>query len=318
MDWCGVWHGVAGASTALGGNHAFMVNNVSLHVPAGSSPLGYGVLHDGKVIEFETESLNWRLWIDGELLTFLPSIAHSGDGNAYRVKFTFPGRAIRRLVFETPCWFRGISVGPTDGIRAHRPKGPRAIVMGDSFTEGTGIPNGTDKMGFAATLMQNLGRQGVFISGSGGTGYTNQGLLGRVKIGDRLQEDCLQYNPDEVWLFAGINDTFDETFQPEVRKVFSRIVLSPSKPKLFVGSPFWKSDNLPDDLLQKNAILKEECESAGGVFIDVLHPNFWTGQGREGAETGVGICDLYVCPDGTHFTQLGHDALAAALFELMK
>jgi hypothetical protein len=64
----------------------------------------------------------------------------ANDGAIYYVPVTFGSAALRKITLELPnnALWGGIQIGPADSIYAPETKGPKVVVVGDSFTEGSG------------------------------------------------------------------------------------------------------------------------------------------------------------------------------------
>lgn len=164
------------------------------------------------MVQGKGQSTSYRILIDegqGYQAVFADPAPTSipNDAGLYQILLTFSTRMLRRVRFQSAdCGFRGVNVGGNGTVLpSSQPSAPKLIVMGDSFTEGTGA-NGWFN-GYAPTVGVMLGMD-YWISGSGGTGYINPNSgLNRVKYQDRAQHDVIGYKPDLVIIQGGQNDT---------------------------------------------------------------------------------------------------------------
>jgi lysophospholipase L1-like esterase len=219
-----------------------------------------------------------RLAVDGAYATLTSTFrAPANTGNTVKGLITglSAGSHIIRLEVSAGATFCGVTVGPTDVVRA-LPK-PQLVgyVVGDSFTEPTVQDTTANAMpwGWVQTLAQITGLE-IRSSGSGGTGYLNPGSGGRVKFRDRLQADVLAQSPDFILWAGGLNDAAYTTaqIQAEASACFvaaaaalpnvKQIVLSPFNPKgaQYISGPQFAIR----DAIQAAAV------AAGLPFVDVL------------------------------------------------
>jgi lysophospholipase L1-like esterase len=278
---------------------------------------------------------SYRIQVDGQLvsqsLTAIPS-----DGARYIITVDFGARAQHRLTIEgqTNFNFGGLNVSPTDTVWATSyPKGPRVIVVGDSFGEGTGA----SYQGFPMTIGDLLGWRDLWVSASGGTGYREPGT--RVNLQTRAQADVVSFSPDIVIVCMGINDANGAWTQPQIQAAVAASLATiraglPSC-KLFVVGP-WSPGGSPNSTLIQT---RDSIKSAGAPYYNAFIDNIggtvpydgtaahyvgkgWmTGTGKNNSHQNDGNADIYTSNDGTHPTQAGHDYLgrriASAIAALM-
>src|SRR5260370_38729020 len=105
--------------------------------------------------------------------------------NGIFIFFYFPygSAALRPTVFiATATIFGGVYTAATDTIQPAPVRGPRVIVVGDSFTEGAG---GTSQVnGWVQVFADALGWDDVWPSGAGRTGFVNPGVAPRMTFRD--------------------------------------------------------------------------------------------------------------------------------------
>jgi GDSL-like Lipase/Acylhydrolase family len=167
-----------------------------------------------------------RVRVDGQLVGTGATFTTAADGSTYFVPVTFGSSALRRITleFSAAAWWGGIQINPTDSLWKAAAKGPRVVVMGDSFTEGTGatIP----QQWWSRKMAEALGWYDVAQSGVGSTGYLAPGTGGKVKFRDRVTNDVINLNPDIVIVAGGINDSSSYTaaaIQTEAAALFAAI-----------------------------------------------------------------------------------------------
>lgn len=269
---------------------------------------------DGTTIEAYVKgngtSIRW--WVDGAPAT--NAVTLPNDGAGYYEKITFSSRKQRIIRFEggPNLYFGGFNVGPQDTVYPSPvPPGPRAIFLGDSFTEPTG--SNYSFTGWATLTSEMLGWDD-WLAGSGGTGYTtNGGIGGRYKFADRLT-DVTSYNPRIVVVAGGINDITNfiangaPAFTTQVDAVLGGVRSAlPNLDELVVVGPFYYTGSQSTED-QIDAVLQTEATKYNATFIDTK--GWITGSGHVGATTSTGNGNYYVGSDGTHPTQAGHEFIA--------
>lgn len=280
---------------------------------------------DAPMLEFGYRAVGgrYRIWIDDQP-TVLTPVEDAGGGAFFRTLVTFGDRALRHVRFEVDgTRFTEVVVGRADTVLPAPRRGLRAVIVGDSFVEGTGAA--ARFTGFAPTLGRLVGWGDVWASGSGGTGYLTSGpgtgtYTGRVAYRDRIAADCLAFSPQVVMVTGGRNDSRlpQREVQAEALALFSRIRADLASAQLIVTSVFPASavEAQSRELRAVSDAISTSAEAAGAVFLDVMGPNAYiTGDGRDQAPTGRGNSDVLTSADGVHPTQLGHEVLARALLQ---
>jgi lysophospholipase L1-like esterase len=285
-----------------------------------------GMTTDAPVINFQVRgnTAQYRVWVDGHPLTLTPSTL-PGGGAFYMISVTFSGRAIRRVDLEIDSGLlAGIFVDATDTVFAPvSHKGIRAVIIGDSYTEGTGADSRLTAWG--QTFGQLCGWAETVVSGSGGTGYVYPGpgtgnYVGRVKYRDRFANDVAAFSPDVIVFTGGRNDVGNATptaVQAEATTLFALAQSTVPGVRCFVTSTFPASATEAADtsLTAVSNAIKAAAQAAGFPFLDLMGSNAYiTGTGHVGAPTGSGNADHLTSSDGVHPSQLGHDMLARAVF----
>lgn len=282
-----------------------------------TSPFRVAFMFDGTTLEFLFKGSTgaYRIRVNGQLVT-ASSNAITATGAYYRLPVTFATREQRLLEFEgygLP--FAGVIVGPNDTVWQPQGRGPRCIIVGDSYTEGTGA-TGSAVTGWAKTFADMMDWPDVFNSGVGGTGYLATGASGRVKFRDRLTADVINWNPDIVIVAGGCNDNAASAsaLQTEVDLVFSTLRTALPLAQLICVGPFFPGGLAATYLPVQTSIFAGAQPYVLGTIDTAVAPWF-TGTGKVGATTGSGNSDLYISSDGTHPTQAGHDYMGQRMAE---
>lgn len=306
------------AATAIAGStfpNWNYVKQVNITSSNSASTFAASTLHYGTEIGIKVlgSGSNYRWRVDGRIATEVTTLP--GDGNEYYQKITFPDARHRTITVEGSAQFNfgGFLIGPKDSTMTppQRP-GPRAIFLGDSYTE----PNGSSYgyTGWASLVGEQLGWD-AWPSGSGGTGYMNNaGGGGRFKFAGRLG-DVTSWSPRIVVVAGGINDAAlaeanPSGFAAEVDAVLGGIRAAlPNLEELIVVGPWdvWNGSGAARDAVRTTLIAK--ATQYGAIFIDVK--GIFTGSGNSGSQTATGNQNIYINTDGTHPTQNGHNFLAA-------
>lgn len=231
------------------------------------------ILHDGSAIEFSVKGLTGAILckVDDEFIT-LTALSVPNDGGLYYYYIPFGSVKKRRIDFicyNSP--FGGVYTAATDSVEPAPLRGPRCIIVGDSFTEGTGSSNVDSWPNIFAEAM---GWDDVWPSGVGATGYlaTNGA---KVKFRDRFATDVALADPDMVMFAGGINDYSGfstAALQAEAAALFALARASCPDAVLVALAPFWRggASTMPLLLLAAKDAIQTEIERVGGIFLDPL------------------------------------------------
>lgn len=273
-------------------------------------------------VEFTTNADVFELWIkgsggrsrfsvNGQRATFDPMVeVGPGSGSLYHVKVQFASAATRVIRWDSPFGlFGGVRVAPPYTVTPPTgiTDGRRIIVIGDSFTEGTGALSSID--GYASLAGYGVGIDDVWASGSGATGYLNNGsLAGKTTFRGRAQNDVLRWNPDLIVVAGGINDGAFTAAQitTEAGLLFAMLKAGAPDARIVVLSPFWPNGTTVASILPISAAINSAAVAAGLQFIDMVTDPWITGSGKVGTPNGTGNADLYISSDGTHPSPAGH------------
>jgi lysophospholipase L1-like esterase len=187
------------------------------------------------------------------------------------------------------------------------PKGPRAIFLGDSYTEGS---EGSCSGGYVIYAGIAAGLD-AWPSEVGGTGIVSNasGLDGKVKFRDRVSTDVIPFNPDVVVIAGGINDralaansqTLLE-YRAEYDLLLEEIKTGLPAAKIVVLGPF--SPQTPSSYDPGLTTIRDDnqaaAQAAGVPFIDVF---YFTDANKS----------KYISDDTVHSNAAGHEYLGKKL-----
>lgn len=132
------------------------------------------------------------------------SVPNNGAVNYLSLTFAAPGTFLVEFIANdvlNAFRFGGMWTATGDVLQPAQTRGPRIIVMGDSFTTSTG---GGTAFGFVNVFSEYMGWDDVWSSGIGGTGLTAPGTT--VVYQARVAQDIILFNPDEVIIQGFFND----------------------------------------------------------------------------------------------------------------
>lgn len=277
----------------------------------------YHFRHDGRYLDFRLSGKgDHRLWINGEACTLNYEDGGVNLGGSKVLSVDFGSRAIRQVAIEYGARFFWVKTEATANISAAPITSLKLDVIGDSFTEENGATS--PNRGWASNFAHHLGCWDVCSLGSGGTGYIN--VSGdRDPFIDRLAND-LRADVDVIVFAGGINDDGEAVgFRAAVLATFQEALTLRPNALIVALSPFAASQDQVALTLAKSAVVKEEVERVGGIFLDLLQPPLWTGNGSAASPSGTGTSDIYVQggAGGPHPTQAGHEAIGRRAADLM-
>jgi uncharacterized membrane protein len=171
----------------------------------------YGGTVLGVLARYGSASTRYNVYVDGRLAKTILAADFTGagvtSGNLGRITLTFPTARRRAIVVEMESGSDEFPGFETQGgqpliFPTSTNKGPRVLIVGDSFTEGTGA--GTSRP-YTRWLQKLMGWIDVWKGGSGSTGYTNDGQ--RLALIDRYSNDIIAQQAQIVIIAMGINDS---------------------------------------------------------------------------------------------------------------
>lgn len=268
----------------------------------------------GDSFEFKYKENNAlvEVYIDGKS-TGINNIPSTGSIRYGKVVFGSTG--LYRIDMRVWNYYLGgFNLEATGTMYPTNPNG-KVIVVGDSYTEGSGASNAL--LGYVHHMNWMFGTFNIWASGAGGTGYCNPNSAGgRVTFGERLQSDVIDNSPDTLINAGGLNDLSYsvEEFQQAVDQYYSELVAKLPKTKIVILSPFYPRESTTP--LAFRDVLRAKAVEIGAIFIDLLGDGtdgYFTGSGNVNAQVGDGNADLFISSDGTHPSDAGHLYLAHRL-----
>ncbi|MEO3875428.1 SGNH/GDSL hydrolase family protein [Nonomuraea sp. B12E4] len=179
-------------------------------------------------------------------------------------------------------------------------KAPVMMFVGDSFTVGSGpVPEWET---YATGAARRLGWQPV-IAGAGGTGFVNEGRVGRTFRESFEVELAWRPAPDLLVISGGHNDRrwSAERVRHAAERLLARVRAHWPATRVVVVGPIWLAD-APGKAYEVRDAVARAAVRAGVAFLDPLDRRWVTGKRSK-----------VVLPDGVHPTRAGHEHLAAWL-----
>lgn len=196
------------------------------------------------------------------------------DGNIYYYYVNFGSRDYRRIDVQlTPgAVFGGFYTGQIDTVTPAPVRGPRCIILGDSFAESaTGATS--QIQGFPDYFADAMGWDDVWKSGVGSTGYL-AAPGGKITFRQRLSTDVFPFSPDVVIVAGGLNDTAFTLaqMQTEAALLFAALQAGLPNATIIVFSPFYKAGagSITQVVMNAHDGIKAAASAAGLPFVDFL------------------------------------------------
>lgn len=143
--------------------------------------------------------------IDGQYLSLTPQ-AVPGDGGFYYWDFDFGSSASREIeILTSTSQFGGIFTAATDTILPGQLRGPRTVILSDSYGEGTGATYSTMSCMWLRA-MDALGWNNFYLSAVGGTGLLSNASGTKYNYYERFLTDVVPVSPDLVIVQGSLND----------------------------------------------------------------------------------------------------------------
>lgn len=288
-----------------------------------SGAWGIEFMHDGSQVEFQSKhqagSYYW-IMVDGQWVTAAPVTGPTTSvGSGYRVLIDFGTRAVRRIrvAVSGPTRLGQVKFGPNDTIWApNSAPGPRTVVIGDSFVDGTGGTGGQPS-NFVSMFGHYMGWNNVRCAGEGGTGYlATGGGGGKEKYRDRVTADVAAWGAEIVIVQGSVNDgnTAANLIGAEADLLFASVKAAAPLARLVVLLPFAISGTqTAGNIANRDAIKVSALAAGADLIVDPIADAWFTGTGRVGTPSGTGNSDLYMGSDNVHPSQAGHEYIARRL-----
>jgi lysophospholipase L1-like esterase len=250
-----------------------------------------------------------------QLVSATPTAGRPNDGAMYYDKYAFGSRKPRHIVVLGLHRVYGVRVDKASKVWKPKryPDRIKAVFLGDSYTEGTGVDYGDGA--WSAQAGYPLGWE-VWNSGVGGTGYlanlTNTALTFR----GRLTSDVTALQPDVIVIAGGINDSASASaIQTEAAALYAQALSENPSAVIFVAGP-WTAP-ASGTALTTDTALRAAARAQGPYgtrlfYVETISDpqGAWqSGTGRVGATAGDGNSDVYIGTDGVHPVQAGHTYL---------
>lgn len=226
------------------------------------------------------------LKIDDQYVSLTPQVvANDGAGYYWSVTFGSAGRHRIELIAASPinAWFMGVYTASSDTIQPANIRGPRVIVVGDSFTEGSLATVGAAS-NYVQVFSDLMQWDDVWASGVGSTGYL-AAPGGKLTYAQRIAGDVIAFNPDIVMVTGGYDDYGSGASATITAAASLYTTLAQSLPNALIVAcaPFMSSGAGTTGIvyLQMRSGFKSAIQSVGGVFIDLIQqplPSFVTPQ----------------------------------------
>lgn len=153
---------------------------------------------DGTKIEFRTPGTGGTYWIkvNGEYIA-AAGVSLPADATLRYITVDFGTRTRARVEYIAyNQQLNEVAVDATAGLSPAPRRGPRCIVVGDSFCATPGS--------YPHVIADVLGWDDVWTSGMGGTGVVAPGSVQSFE--QRFAHDVLAFSPDICWVVGSIND----------------------------------------------------------------------------------------------------------------
>jgi lysophospholipase L1-like esterase len=264
---------------------------------------------------------SYRVKVDDEYVS--PLATSFGVSGATRwLQMDFGSDKVRRIVIETAALIIALKTDVTGTIWPAKPRGPRHIAFGDSYTGGATGANGAAYTTWLSAAADSLGWEDTYQNAVGSTGYLETiGGYANTVAGQVARAVAAGVTPEVVICTAGHNDT-----QPQSSIVAAAVsafaAMRAAWPSALIvcGGPWWVGG-----ATAMAAWAARETAIFSAVDADVFIPQatgpgvpWFTGSGRVGATTGSGNSDAYVYSDNVHPTQAGHDYAGVRFAEALR
>lgn len=216
--------------------------------------------------------------IDDEYVSLTPTAPGTGGALVY-YKYDFSsvgGNKERRVdIIGTNISFVGFFLTATGAIRPAPNRGPRMVILGNSFIQSQGNASGST-MGVVQTISDSLGWDDVIGSGVGGADYLSNNSGTSPTFRQRVVGDFLNANPQVGMIFGMGNDVL-AGFTPsqvdaEAALLYAQIrEAKPDMPMFVVPSCRGGVNraDFPAYIAMRN-VLRARANEFGFHFIDTL------------------------------------------------
>lgn len=248
--------------------------------PSGPSYLSYQVsfIHYGSTFTLSIRSGGGAVIVkvDDE---FLSDINPANDGSLQYYTFDFDTISERRIdVIFKLSQFGGIWVNHGDSVHPAIRRGPRTVVMSDSFGEGTGLESYSN-LSWIEAFAEYMGWDDVISSAVGGTGII-AGNSPKVNFQDRCVSDAAGVNADLIIIKMSVNDAgyTPESIVSGIGTIISRIRSAGSNADVLVFSSTTSGGygRLTLNQIRQNSYVESWCSSNGVFFVNGMNIPYGT------------------------------------------
>jgi len=238
----------------------------------------------------------YRFIVDGQYVGMAGTLTAVSTGAQYIV-LDFGSKALRAITIENQeaSAFDGVYIASGDSVTLPAASPFRMLVLGDSFTAGSGAGHAGD--GFGAVAADYLGCSDRWLSGVGSTGYLANAGGSLYALTQRSAADLARFSAlgsvDLVVVAAGLNDIGQAGLAAAAATVFAAIRNAAPGALVFVVGPWDVTAPVATNAAYASAkaALRSSLSGRGGFWF--LDPE---GQG-------------FTKSDGTHPDTAGHAAL---------
>jgi len=271
----------------------------------------------------DTTQTKFRVIADGSYVGAggVPTVFNTSAGTFVLVTFATAGVHRVGIEREANGAITAIARPATSQLWRPDPAPIRALIVGDSYTQGTGAS--FEQNGWARQMALRLGWDAI-IQAFGSTGYLAAGATSPFGSADRLNFVNAQ-SYDLVIVAGGINDT-TASYAPQVQAsatAYYRAIRAaqPDAAILVLGA--WAGSTGPSTGANSVTAVEQAIRDAVAAvgdpmcrFVpvslnDATNRPWIFGTGRAGATNASGNSDLYIGSDGTHPNDAGHAHLGA-------
>lgn len=200
-----------GGGPVIAGNtyplwEAVRFTNVNYGSSTSANRVGIPLMTDAPRVVLQLLALDGQITakVNGQYVSLTPQAVLGTDGTRY-YDLNFGSSELREIEFIAygNLRFGAIYLSSTATVMTAPPRGPRMIVMGDSFVQDTGATNILKSM--IPYMADCLGWDDVWPDGVGSTGFV-AGPAPLPKYRDRIATDVIPFTPDIVMLWMSLND----------------------------------------------------------------------------------------------------------------
>lgn len=256
-------------------------------------------------------SLDHGIEVDGKLVSRNPFVRPYSTAS-WTMTITFPVARSRRMRLYIPAEAGLGAIRVPTGQSITKPSGSpvkRIAILGDSWSNGTGIGSGGYWNSYAMLLARFLQADDIFHMGIGGTGFVagtdggtpnNYGTRASVVTGK---------SPHIVIMNCSTNDGAAGTgVTAAVTSILSTFSAA-SIPKVYVvGQPL-------SAYFSNSEAARAATYNSGQQFLDL--GNLFSGTGHMYNPVGDGNREYFISSDNSHPNDAGHRAIAEMTFQLI-